>query len=475
METNLADVYAAGDCVETWHRLLERPAYLPLGTTAHKQGRVAGENAVGGKALFAGSLATQVVKVFELAIAGTGLTETAARQEGFDVLTVELRVPDHKAYYPGAHDLRLRITGDRESGRLLGAQILGHWQAEVAKRIDIFATALFHGMLVDQLNELDLSYTPPMSSPWDPVQLAAQAWATARRRSAGAGWRRAVCARRCRHARDVYSVTGPRGDAEPAPRPWSDRPIVDPVKEGRKRMGPTAWRQFLGRWNRELLGDAEVRRGLPAEVVASGWLGYPGATPAEIERAESRLGVRLPPSYRTFLTVSNGWHPAAPYLGRLWSTEEIGWYAGRHGRAIVEYLAGAACEPAARVSSGAAPQDARFSAADFLWSALEISDANGGDDAVMLLSPDPSSRDAGWATAFLTTFSDQIDRYGGFQELMLARYACYRSLPRLFASPDPAMMDPDLVARPRRVRQPQAIRPRYGGLAPDTPAAADIG
>ena len=110
-------------------------------------------------------------------------------------------------------------------------------------------------------------------------------------------------------------------------------------------MGPTAWRQFLGRWNRELLGDAEVRRGLPAEVVASGWLGYPGATPAEIERAESRLGVRLPPSYRTFLTVSNGWHPAAPYLGRLWSTEEIGWYAGRHSRAIVEYLAGATCEP----------------------------------------------------------------------------------------------------------------------------------
>ena len=73
------------------------------------------------------------------------------------MLTVELRVPDHKAYYPGAHDLRLRITGDRETGRLLGAQILGHWQAEVAKRIDIFATALFHGMLVDQLNELDLA------------------------------------------------------------------------------------------------------------------------------------------------------------------------------------------------------------------------------------------------------------------------------------------------------------------------------
>ena len=68
------------------------------------------------------------------------------------------------------------MTGDRQSGRLLGAQIVGHWQAEVAKRIDIFATALFHGMTIDAVSDLDLSYTPPLSSPWDPVQMAAQAW-----------------------------------------------------------------------------------------------------------------------------------------------------------------------------------------------------------------------------------------------------------------------------------------------------------
>lgn len=82
----------------------------------------------------------------------------------------------NKVYYPGTHQLRIRVTGDRQSGRLLGAQIAGHYQAEVAKRIDIFATALFHGMRVDELNKLDLSYTPPLSSPWDPVQMAAQAW-----------------------------------------------------------------------------------------------------------------------------------------------------------------------------------------------------------------------------------------------------------------------------------------------------------
>jgi len=179
METTLAGVYAAGDCVETRDRLLWQPAYLPLGTTAHKQGRVAGENAVGGGGQFAGSLRTQVVKVFDLAVAGTGLGEEAARQGGYDPLTVAVTVPDHKAYYPGARDLHIRVTGDRDTGQLLGAQMLGHWRAEVSKRIDVFAAALFSGLAIDELNEVDLSYTPPLGSPWDPVQMAAQAWVRA--------------------------------------------------------------------------------------------------------------------------------------------------------------------------------------------------------------------------------------------------------------------------------------------------------
>jgi NADPH-dependent 2,4-dienoyl-CoA reductase/sulfur reductase-like enzyme len=177
MRTNLADVLAAGDCVETWHRLLDRPAYLPLGTTAHKQGRVAGEAAVGGDREFPGSLGTQVVKVFELAVARTGLRDPDARQAGFDPLTVGSVQYDHKAYYPGAHQLHLRLTGDRQTGRLLGAQLVGHQDAEVAKRIDVPAGALFHAMTVDGLSDLDLSYTPPFGSPWDAVQLAAHDWA----------------------------------------------------------------------------------------------------------------------------------------------------------------------------------------------------------------------------------------------------------------------------------------------------------
>jgi NADPH-dependent 2,4-dienoyl-CoA reductase/sulfur reductase-like enzyme len=176
MRTNLPDMLAAGDCVETWHRLLDRPAYLPLGTTAHKQGRIAGETAVGGTAEFAGSLGTQVVKVFELAVARTGLRNQDAREAGLDPVTVGSVEFDHKLYYPGAHQLHLRMTGDRQTGRLLGAQLLGDQRAQVAKRIDIPATALFHHMTVEALSDLDLSYTPPFGSPWDAVQMAAQTW-----------------------------------------------------------------------------------------------------------------------------------------------------------------------------------------------------------------------------------------------------------------------------------------------------------
>jgi NADPH-dependent 2,4-dienoyl-CoA reductase/sulfur reductase-like enzyme len=183
MCTNLADVLAAGDCVETWHRLLDRPAYLPLGTTAHKQGRIAGETAVGGNREFAGSLGTQVVKVFELAVARTGLRDPEAAAAGFDPLTVASTQFDHKAYYPGAHQLHLHITGDQTSRRLLGAQLVGNHRAEVAKRIDIPAGALFHAMTVDGLSDLDLSYTPPFGSPWDAIQLAAQAWTGQARQS----------------------------------------------------------------------------------------------------------------------------------------------------------------------------------------------------------------------------------------------------------------------------------------------------
>lgn len=175
MRSSLPDIFAAGDCVVTHHRLLGE-TYLPLGTTAHKQGRIGGENAVGGSREFSGSLGTQVVKVFDQVAARTGLRQHEAATAGFDPVTVETLADDHKAYYPGSHRITIRVTGDRATRRLLGMQLFGHRHAEVAKRIDIAATATFHAMTVDAVSDLDLSYTPPLGSPWEAVQMACQAW-----------------------------------------------------------------------------------------------------------------------------------------------------------------------------------------------------------------------------------------------------------------------------------------------------------
>ena len=175
MRTNLPDVLAAGDCVITHHRLLGS-SYLPLGTTAHKQGRIAGENALGGSREFAGSLGTQVVKVFDLVAARTGLRDTEAAGADFDPVTVGSQADDHEAYYPGAHKIAMRYTGDRRTGQLLGVQLVGHLGSEIAKRIDIPATAIFNRMTVEAICDLDLSYTPPLGSPWDALQTGAQTW-----------------------------------------------------------------------------------------------------------------------------------------------------------------------------------------------------------------------------------------------------------------------------------------------------------
>jgi NADPH-dependent 2,4-dienoyl-CoA reductase/sulfur reductase-like enzyme len=120
-----------------------------------------------------------VVKIFDMVAARTGLKDVEALSAGYDPLTVEFEGDDHKAYYPGSHRVRLRYTGDRATGRLLGVQLFGHRRAEVAKRIDIAAAGIFAGLTVDAMSDLDLSYTPPLGSPWDVVQGGAQAWVRA--------------------------------------------------------------------------------------------------------------------------------------------------------------------------------------------------------------------------------------------------------------------------------------------------------
>jgi NADPH-dependent 2,4-dienoyl-CoA reductase/sulfur reductase-like enzyme len=189
MRTGLPAVFAAGDCVVTHHRLLGT-TWLPLGTTAHKQGRVAGENAAGGDRRFTGSLGTQVVKVFDVVAARTGLRDHEAatvdaapdgRARRWHPITVTTTADDHKAYFPGATSIAIHLTGNdlgwgAEPGRLLGAQLVGRRGAEISKRVDVLAEAIHYGATVDEVSDLDLSYTPPLGSPWDAVQIAAQSW-----------------------------------------------------------------------------------------------------------------------------------------------------------------------------------------------------------------------------------------------------------------------------------------------------------
>lgn len=179
MRTSLEHVYAAGDCVAVHHRVLGRAAYVPLGPTANKTGRVAGVVAAGGDAHFAGMVGTAVVKVFDLTVARTGLTLTEARAAGFAAQATDSVAGSRAAYYPGGAPTHSRVVHTGE-GRLLGAQLVSTDPA-TAKRVDVFATALHAGFDVATVAGLDLSYAPPYAPVYDPVVRAAQQaqWRTA--------------------------------------------------------------------------------------------------------------------------------------------------------------------------------------------------------------------------------------------------------------------------------------------------------
>ncbi|WP_327034166.1 FAD-dependent oxidoreductase [Micromonospora ureilytica] len=165
-------VWAAGDCVETLHRVSGLPAYVPLGTHANKQGRVAGINIGGGYATFTGVIGTAVTKVCDLEVGRTGLRERDATAAGFEFVSVIAESTNRAGYYPGARPMTVKLIAERPSGRLLGAQIVG-W-SEAAKRIDSLAVALWNGMTVDDMTQLDLGYAPPYAPVWDPVLIAAR-------------------------------------------------------------------------------------------------------------------------------------------------------------------------------------------------------------------------------------------------------------------------------------------------------------
>lgn len=176
MRTGTPHVWAAGDCVESRHRVSGASVVVALGTHANKQGRAAGTNIAGGDDSFGGVLGTAVTRFGSLEIGVTGLTERDAVKAGFDAVGVVTESVTRAHYYPGAQPIRIKVVAERASGRLLGAQIVGGEAA--GKRIDVFATALWNGMTVDEIGGMDLSYAPPFSPVWDPVLLAAGKAAT---------------------------------------------------------------------------------------------------------------------------------------------------------------------------------------------------------------------------------------------------------------------------------------------------------
>jgi len=171
MRTNLPNVYAAGDCAEAHHRVSGQGAYIPLGTTANKQGRVAGANAGGSQASFGGIVGTAVTKVCDVHAARTGLTEKQARELGYQVSVTQIKAPTRAHYYPGGSPLHVRLVVDTGGGKLLGGQVVG--REGVARRIDVLAAALHQGWTVEDLAGLDLAYAPPVSPVWDPLLVAA--------------------------------------------------------------------------------------------------------------------------------------------------------------------------------------------------------------------------------------------------------------------------------------------------------------
>ena len=170
--TGREGVWAAGDCCQSVHRVSLRPVYQPLGTVANKQGRVAGINMAGGYATFPGVLGTAVTRVCDLEVGRTGLGEAEAGEAGFEAVVVTVESTTTAGYLPESRPVTVKMLAERRTGRLLGMQCAGGPGS--AKRVDVVAAALAGGLTVEDLIGLDLSYAPPFSPVWDPLQTAAR-------------------------------------------------------------------------------------------------------------------------------------------------------------------------------------------------------------------------------------------------------------------------------------------------------------
>ncbi|QKS72771.1 CoA-disulfide reductase [Paenalkalicoccus suaedae] len=172
MESNVADIYAAGDCATQYHRIKRLNDYIPLGTTANKQGRIAGLRMAGSSRTFNGIVGTAIMKFFDVDAGRTGLSTAEAESLGIPYDVNVFEHSPHAGYYPGGEKLWLQLVRHKVSHQLLGVQAVG--TQGIAKRIDVAAVALFNEMTTEELQDLDLSYAPPFNTTWDPIQKSAR-------------------------------------------------------------------------------------------------------------------------------------------------------------------------------------------------------------------------------------------------------------------------------------------------------------
>lgn len=173
MRTSVEDIYAAGDCAAIKHMLKDEHAYIALGTTANKGGRIAGENIAGAHVQYVGTLGSAAIKVFDLELGRTGIGEKEAKELGIDYKTVVVKAPSSAHYYPGASPLLIKVIYENSTGRILGAQAGGAKGA--VHRVDMFAIAIQANMTTYELGNADLCYAPPFAGVWDAVNIACNA------------------------------------------------------------------------------------------------------------------------------------------------------------------------------------------------------------------------------------------------------------------------------------------------------------
>ena len=173
MRTNIEDIYAAGDCAQVYHKVMEENTYLPLGTTANKCGRILGGNLNGKRNKYVGTLGSAAIKVCELELGRTGLSEDEAKKQAIDYTTVFVEAKDHPSYYPDPTSIWIKLICDKKTKRILGAQTIGNKGAVL--RVDIFAVAIHNNMTAPELGMTDLVYAPPFAGVWDAVHIASNA------------------------------------------------------------------------------------------------------------------------------------------------------------------------------------------------------------------------------------------------------------------------------------------------------------